>query len=1032
MLLLSLRLLAVFFGATGLSLVLTHRWISRLRWQAALFLAVAPLLLAGRAMMTAGVYAPLEIAYTMPPLDSYASDYAMTRLSTPVLSDVIFYAIPARKAVREAVKRGRIPLWDRFDMGGTPLLAAQQPAALHPATWIGFLLPLAQAWTFEMAFRIFLALLAAYLYFRDLDLGDSAALFGCAAWAFCDFLVFWRGYSLGAAIAIFPLLLLGLRRLARDADRLAVRTCVVALLLIVLAGHPESLLQSVAAGGIYFLFELAAAPADRRWRSIGLALLSGTVALGLTAVVLLPFAEILPHTSAWADRVGRLSEPRHGVSLLESLRWSARSVLPYAFGVSGHGKLAGYFGLPAAYGGALLFPLAALGLASKRRERWVFVTFGAIGLALWAQIAGVMPLAGRLPLIRLTLLHYFVFLGAFAIVAAAVLGFERVARGEARRVFLLTAGAALAVVAALFALVRPELLALEMRPEELTRRILLQLFPLALAAAAVALLPPARAAGALLALLLCARGLEASEVYPTAPARAFFPVPEVLAGVSLGPGERLVGVGYALVPNLSALYEIEDMRGYESMVLERLRETFSLWCVEQSSWFNRVDDAARPFLSFLAVRYAIGGPGAPAPAGWIPVRQARGSGLFENPRSLRKAFVPASYMRLASREAQLSALGRIEDFAAAGIVEEGSGPDAVATWVDNGPASVTVLSDVGQSLHLAVDARAEALVATSIPRWPGWRVTVGGRRVPTVAYNRAFVAFRVPAGRHDVWLSYMPDGFLIGLSVSLATLLCAVVALRRPSRDAWRQPARVPPAPVDGAYQDRARQEGFVVQRFWHYQKELVVRRLCPPALGERVLDVGCGSGVVANLLASLGARATGIDSSQTAVEYARAAFPAGGLDFRLGRIEDLDLEPGSVDRVYAFELLEHLSEQEVRQVLARLRSFVRPGGTLLVTTPNYRGPWILLEWLLDRTGLVAPMAGHQHVTKFWKSRLARVLSEAGWHTELLSTFSTFAPFMSVFGWNLAERLFDWEQRLGLPFGNLLVAVARQPVPAKR
>src|SRR4029077_1253150 len=47
-----------------------------------------------------------------------------------------------------------------------------------PAPWIGFLLPLAQAWTFEMAFHFFLALLSAYFFLRDLRCGEVASFFG--------------------------------------------------------------------------------------------------------------------------------------------------------------------------------------------------------------------------------------------------------------------------------------------------------------------------------------------------------------------------------------------------------------------------------------------------------------------------------------------------------------------------------------------------------------------------------------------------------------------------------------------------------------------------------------------------------------------------------------------------------------------------------------------------------------------------------------------------------------------------------------
>src|SRR5262249_49069906 len=156
------------------------------------------------------------------------------------------------------------------------------------------------------------------------------------------------------------------------------------------------------------------------------------------------------------------------------------------------------------------------------------------------------------------------------------------------------------------------------------------------------------------------------------------------------------------------------------------------------------------------------------------------------------------------------------------------------------------LSDVGQRIEAEVDAKAETLVATSIPAWPGWRITVDGRDALAVPYNLAFLSFRVPSGRHTVRLVYRPSGFVWGAWLSALTLLAVAVARRREA------PA---PVPIDGAYQDRARREGFVVQRFWHHQKELVVRSLAPPRAGERALDVGCGSGVVANLLASEGAR---------------------------------------------------------------------------------------------------------------------------------------------------------------------------------
>ena len=72
----------------------------------------------------------------------------------------------------------------------------------------------------------------------------------------------------------------------------------------------------------------------------------------------------------------------------------------------------------------------------------------------------------------------------------------------------------------------------------------------------------------------------------------------------------MVGLADALRPNGGALYGLEDARGYESIVLARVADTYPLWCRPQAASFNRVDDLTRPFLAFLNVRYAIAPPDA--------------------------------------------------------------------------------------------------------------------------------------------------------------------------------------------------------------------------------------------------------------------------------------------------------------------------------------------------------------------------------------------------------------------------------------
>jgi len=136
--------LAVYAAGASALLAAAHRWVQPMRIRVAILLAAAPLLFTGRATVTDGVYAPLDILAFYEPIAAHHGVGAAPA-RTPLLSDVVCSSIPWHAAVRDALLHGRLPLWNPFLLGGEPLLAVQQAAPLHPATWLGLLLPLPEA-----------------------------------------------------------------------------------------------------------------------------------------------------------------------------------------------------------------------------------------------------------------------------------------------------------------------------------------------------------------------------------------------------------------------------------------------------------------------------------------------------------------------------------------------------------------------------------------------------------------------------------------------------------------------------------------------------------------------------------------------------------------------------------------------------------------------------------------------------------------------------------------------------------------------
>ncbi len=105
---------------------------------------------------------------------------------------------------------------------------------------------------------------------------------------------------------------------------------------------------------------------------------------------------------------------------------------------------------------------------------------------------------------------------------------------------------------------------------------------------------------------------------------------------------------------------------------------------------------------------------------------------------------------------------------------------------------------------------------------------------------------------------------------------------------------------------------------------------------GKRVLDVGCGGGLLCEAMTTRGARVSGIDMSSEALEVARLHAQESGVEinYRQETVEALAMKsPATFDVVVCMEMLEHVPEPE--SVVSACAVLLRPGGTLILSTLN-------------------------------------------------------------------------------------------------
>lgn len=119
------------------------------------------------------------------------------------------------------------------------------------------------------------------------------------------------------------------------------------------------------------------------------------------------------------------------------------------------------------------------------------------------------------------------------------------------------------------------------------------------------------------------------------------------------------------------------------------------------------------------------------------------------------------------------------------------------------------------------------------------------------------------------------------------------------------------------------------------------------PLAGLRILDIGCGGGLVSEPLARLGASVTGIDPAADNIEAARTHAGITGLqiDYRATTAEDVAANGEQFDAVLCLEVVEHVPDPA--GFIALSASLVRPGGLLVASTINRT----MKAWLLAIVG---------------------------------------------------------------------------------
>ncbi len=167
---------------------------------------------------------------------------------------------------------------------------------------------------------------------------------------------------------------------------------------------------------------------------------------------------------------------------------------------------------------------------------------------------------------------------------------------------------------------------------------------------------------------------------------------------------------------------------------------------------------------------------------------------------------------------------------------------------------------------------------------------------------------------------------------------------------------------------------------------------------GKKVVDIGCGGGILAESMAARGAEVTGVDLSEKALGVARLHLYESGqtVSYRHISAEDIAREaPASFDIVTCMEMLEHVPDPA--STIRACATLVKPGGKVFFSTLNRNLKAYLLavvgaEYVLN----LLPKGTHEYAKFIKPSELARYVREAGLNVEELIGMS-YNPLSKIY-----------------------------------
>jgi len=185
------------------------------------------------------------------------------------------------------------------------------------------------------------------------------------------------------------------------------------------------------------------------------------------------------------------------------------------------------------------------------------------------------------------------------------------------------------------------------------------------------------------------------------------------------------------------------------------------------------------------------------------------------------------------------------------------------------------------------------------------------------------------------------------------------------------------------------------IRSAWHHIKFNFIKKRIKNKNNH--LDIGCGSGTFLSILKNK--FSVGLDISDKQIKFANKVYGNKRRKF-ISYNREFNLKKKFFHSVSIIELIEHLTNPQINNLLNQVHKVLKKGGKVYITTPNYFSFWPLLEIILNKISKVS--YEHQHINKFNYYKIKKIVNEKKFKINICNSFILFSPFLALISFKLS------------------------------